>query len=207
MNKTVLFIFFLSVICSAQENTIDYIVYSNNTYYEILKNKKSVTVVKYYLNESRLKRDTLNFTSFKEAQSKLDVEILLNTRRLQKESVFFENKYPEKLLKHPNFGSLVNTEKLPADLTVYRKVGLDFKTNTDTLYTFQLYENGNKELWYLSGDDSLELYDRFWCKAKEQPSFIPIKNEQFDVILVVKNNRLSLLYYDKKKGIQGNFRL
>ena len=174
MSKTLLFLLFFSVASSAQENTIDYIAYSDNTYYEILKHKKNVTVVKYYLNESRLKQDTLDFTSLEETKNKLHFETLLKAKRLGKD--WHHNKH----------------------------VSLNFKT--DTLYAFQFHKNGNKELWYLSGDENLEVYDRFWCKPKAQPSFIPIKNKQFEVILIVRDDMLSLVYYDKKKGIQGDIR-
>ncbi len=202
MNKIVFFLSFLSIVCSAQENTIDYIAYSDNTYYEILKHKKNVTVIKYYLNESKLKKDTLDFTSLEETKNKLRFETIVKSKRLEKEL----NIYPKEPLQKPNFGSLVKTEKLQREGIIYERIGLDFKTNTDTLYTFQFHRNGNKELWYLSGDDSLDIYNRFWCRHKEQPVFIPVRNKKFDVILVQKSTRLSLIYFDKRKGIQGNIR-
>lgn len=155
---------FFTAISNAQKNTVDYIAYSDNTYYEILKQKKSVTVIRYYLNESNLTRDTLNFISVKEVQQKLHFKTLLKTRKLQKESTFFRNVDLGRSQQKSNLGDLANTEILEKDWYLHKRIGLDFKT--DTLYTFQFHKNGSKELWYLSGNDSLDLYNRFWCKHK-----------------------------------------
>lgn len=102
-----------------------------------------------------------------------------------------------------NFETFIKSKRLSKDWYKNKHVSFNFKT--DTIYTFQFRKNGNKELWYSQGVEG-EEDNSFWCKPKKQPLFIPIKNKQFEVMLVKRRAKLSMLYYDKRKGIQGNIR-
>ena len=78
---TVLLATFLS---KAQTNTIDYIAYAEGAYYEIVKLEDDVSVLKYYLDASKIKQATLIFSSLKEIKSQLNVKILVKAKRLAK---------------------------------------------------------------------------------------------------------------------------
>lgn len=188
-------LFLVVSMCSAQQTNIDYITYSDNIYYEILKQKDEYRVITYSLNDAKIVKDTLHFLSIKEVQNKLQLKSLLKTKRLTKESSLYRNS--------SDFGAMVETNKIKNAL---KRLDIDIKTEADTTYSFFYNGNSNKELWYLSGDSSLEIYDRIWCKSKEQPTFNSVNHEKFDVVLVTWRSTLGVIYFDKKTGVQGNIR-
>lgn len=203
--KIIISLFFAMIFCAnsfAQRGKVDFIAFGNNAYYNILERNNDVLLEKYYIANSRLKRDSLFYLSLESAKNELNFEILIKANRLQKEKAFTKKEFPYLRNRKTNFGELANKEMATKFSKFNRVASLEYPSKKDTIYSIKFYENGDKSLWYLASDDSAPIYERFWCKPQNQPNFTPVKNKNFDVFLMQIDQKLSVVYFDKKKGLE-----
>lgn len=203
--KMIISLLFGTLFCAnsfAQKEKAKFMAFGNNAYYNILEKKNDVLLVKYYIDNSRLKRDSLIYSSLESAKNELNFEILIKASRLQKEKAFTKKEFPYLPNQKVNFGELANKEMATNFSKFNRVASLEYPSKRDTIYSIKFYENGDKSLWYLANDDSVPIYERFWCKPEKQPNFTPIKNKNFDVFLMQIDQKLSVIYFHKKKGLR-----
>lgn len=148
--KMIISILFGVLFCAnsfAQKEKVDFMAFGNNAYYTILEKNNDVLLVKYYLDNSRLKRDSLIYTSLDSAKNELNFESLIKANRLQKEKAFSKKKFPYLSNLQTNFGELANKENAAKFSKFNRVASLDFPSKKDTLFSIKFYENGDKSLW------------------------------------------------------------